>query len=351
MQDRRLDTRGIFTRARAAVRRPPADGRFLAETAEVVTDLARIADIARELAAGPVTGKRIAELLPHQEPAVCKQDGAGFRQWGKKGKWKDAAKACGKSTAFGEQLSSAGEAHYWACDAAYREFCGALGQMAFQRFVAEFTALKELYAQYKRDAALLDFDDLLHHARDLLAACEPVRQALARRYPRILVDEFQDTDPLQAEILWRLAGEGIPSLAWQERQIRPGALFLVGDPKQAIYRFRGADVATYLAAKNALAARDPASILEISANFRSQAPILEFVNQNFAGMLDVAQGQPGFVALAPVRQSGDRPAVATFEITVEDRHKGDKGLIVDELIGRRRQLDECRQVRLHPLGD
>ena len=68
-------------------------------------------------------------------------------------------------------------------------------------------------------------------------------------------------------------------------------------------------------------------------------------------MLDVAQGQPGFVALAPVRQSGDRPAVATFEITVEDRHKGDKGLIVDELIGRRRQLDECRQVRLHPLGD
>jgi len=101
-----------------------------------------------------------------------------------------------------------------------------------------------LYAQYKRDAALLDFDDLLHHARNLLATCEPVRQALARRYPRILVDEFQDTDPLQAEILWRLAGEGIPSLAWQERQIRPGALFLVGDPKQAIYRFRGADVAT-----------------------------------------------------------------------------------------------------------
>ena len=128
-----------------------------------------------------------------------------------------------------------------------------------------------------------------------------------------------------------LGRRGIPSLPWQERQIRPGALFLVGDPKQAIYRFRGADVATYLAAKNALAARDPASILEISANFRSQAPILEFVNQNFAGMLDAAQGQPGFVALAPVRQSGDRPAVATFEITVEDRHKGDRGLIVDEL--------------------
>jgi len=48
-------------------------------------------------------------------------------------------------------------------------------------------------------------------------------------------------------------------------------------------------------------------------------------------MLDAVQGQPGFVALAPVRQSGDQPAVATFEIAVEDRHKGDRGLIVDEL--------------------
>jgi ATP-dependent exoDNAse (exonuclease V) beta subunit len=69
----------------------------------------------------------------------------------------------------------------------------------------------------------------------------------------ILVDEFQDTDPLQAEILWRLCGEGEGSSPWHERVIRPGALFVVGDPKQAIYRFRGADVETYLLAKRALA--------------------------------------------------------------------------------------------------
>ena len=65
---------------------------------------------------------------------------------------------------------------------------------------------------------------------------------LAARYPRVLVDEFQDTDPLQAEILWRLAGDGDTAGPWHELAIRPGALFLVGDPKQAIYRFRGADV-------------------------------------------------------------------------------------------------------------
>ncbi len=54
---------------------------------------------------------------------------------------------------------------------------------------------------------------------------------------------------IYAEILWRLAGEGDPASPWHELAIRPGALFLVGDPKQAIYRFRGADVQTYLVAK------------------------------------------------------------------------------------------------------
>ena len=102
-------------------------------------------------------------------------------------------------------------------------------------------------------------------------------------------------------------------------------------PKQAIYRFRGADVATYLAAKNALAEHDPSSILEISANFRSQPSILQFVNDNFASMLDVALGQPGFSALAPVRKSGDQSAVATFDILIEQRHRNDRGLIAKEL--------------------
>lgn len=301
------------------------------KTAEVVMDLAPIADIARNLAVGPITGKTIARMLAHKRPSACKNDSSDFTRWGKKGKWKDAAKAFGKSAAFGEALSAAGETHYWNCHNAYGDFRVMLGQMAFQRFVSEFSALTDIYAQYKRDAALMDFDDLLHHARDLLAKSEPVRQALAIRYPRILVDEFQDTDPLQAEILWRLAGEGARGGAWQERQIRPGALFLVGDPKQAIYRFRGADVATYLVAKKALADNDPTAILEISANFRSQSPILQFVNDNFASMLDLALGQPGFSALAPVRKSGEHPAVATFEILIEERHRNEKGLIAKEL--------------------
>ena len=303
-------------------------------TGELIADLARLADIARQAAAGPLTGRRIAELLFHEAPEACKKDDTAFRQWGRKGKWKEAARTVGRSAAQGEHLSATGEAHYQACGDAYKNFCARLSSLAFQRFVAEFDALGILYRDYKRNAALLDFDDLLQHARDLLKGNEPVRQALSRRYPRILVDEFQDTDPLQAEILWRLTGEGEPTLPWEERVIRPGALFLVGDPKQAIYRFRGADVETYLVAKHALATRDSAAILEITANFRSQAPILDFVNAHFSTMLDESQEQPGFTALTSVRASGDDPSVAGFEIVLNDQHRNSRGSLVVDLVRR-----------------
>lgn len=318
-------------------------------TGELIEDLARVAALAREAATGSLIGRRIAELLIHVPPQACKKDETAFKQWGRKGKWKDAAKALGRSTAHGEQLSAAGESHYQACGAAYQEFCAGLGALAFQRFVAEFDTLKELYHNYKRQAALLDFDDLLHHARDLIKANEPVRRALAGRYPRILVDEFQDTDPLQAEILWRLAGEGDTALPGQERAIRPGALFLVADPKQAIYRFRGADVETYLVAKRALSARDPAAIVEISANLRSQGPILDFVNDHLAGMLDESQGQPGFTALTAVRDRGEESSVAAFDIALDNRHRNVRGELMVDLV-RREEATVVANLLRHLIG-
>lgn len=303
-------------------------------TGELVEDLQRVAALGREAATEPLSGRRIADLLFHLAPEACKKDETAFKQWGRKGKWKDAAKAAGQSTAQGEQLSTAGETHYRACEAAYESFCAAIGTLAFQRFVAEFDALRSLYSDYKRDAALLDFDDLLHLARNLLTNNEAVRHALANRYRRILVDEFQDTDPLQAEILWRLAGDGDATAPWHEQVIRPGGLFLVGDPKQAIYRFRGADVETYLAAKQALAAHDPDAVLEITANFRSQPGVLTFVNTHFSSILNSAPGQPGFAALAAVRPQGDKPSVAAFDIAIGDEHRNTKGSLAVDLVRR-----------------
>ena len=126
--------------------------------------------------------------------------------------------------------------------------------------IAEVQPVLHRFRDHKRSSALLDFDDLIFAARDLLRDHDDVRRALAARFAHVLVDEFQDTDPLQTEIFWRLCGE--PPADGSIRtgpafQIRPGALFLVGDPKQAIYRFRGADVSAYVRARDAFRARIP----------------------------------------------------------------------------------------------
>ncbi len=193
------------------------------------------------------------------------------------------------------------------------------------RLASAMSALMEQWHDYKRDAALLDFDDLLYTARDLLARHELVRQALANRFWHVLVDEFQDTDPLQIDVLWRLCGE--PAKNGNKdplmRTLRPGALFLVGDPKQAIYRFRGADVNAYLAARAAIG---ETAILTITANFRSVKPILDFVNMRFASSLSTAQGQPGFTALSSTCNAPKNTlTAAALDVTVDaEKPKSDE---------------------------
>src|SRR5213596_1832768 len=105
--------------------------------------------------------------------------------------------------------------------------------------------LLDRYDEMKRARGKLDFVDLLLKVRDLLVKDRPVREYLQHQFKYIFVDEFQDTDPLQAEVLLLLAADDPGQADW--RQVRPvaGKLFIVGDPKQAIYRFRRADVETY----------------------------------------------------------------------------------------------------------
>src|SRR3546814_15956287 len=151
--------------------------------------------------------------------------------------------------------------------------------------IAEAQPILQRYRDYKRSAALLDFDDLIFAARDLLRGHDDVRGALAGRYTHVLVDEFQDTDPLQVEIFWRLCGEppdGDPTDDWTAFRIRPGVLFMVGDPNQAIYRFRGADVSTYVRARDASTARAADSVLSIPTNFRPSASTPTYVNNLLA---------------------------------------------------------------------
>ena len=294
------------------------------DTANVIDDLQQFKCLVDEARKGPLTGRSVAKLLLHVPPDCKHGTEARFVAWRKKGKWECATAAKGFGKPPGAQLCNVAQAHYDRCSDAYTAFVAAVAACAFAQFVAEFEPLAKLYADHKRQAALLDFDDLLYHARDLLAGNEPVRHALAQRYPRILVDEFQDTDPLQAEILWHLCGEGVQGAPWTARKLRAGSLFVVGDPKQAIYRFRGADVDTYLEAKRAIRAQDPDAVLEIVANFRSLKEIIDFANDQFRGLLSQENGQPGFTALQPTRLPRDeRPAVACFDVTIGDDHKTD----------------------------
>ncbi|MDA0232974.1 MAG: UvrD-helicase domain-containing protein, partial [Chloroflexi bacterium] len=140
------------------------------------------------------------------------------------------------------------------------------------------------YAAHRRAGGRPTFHDQLVLARELLRSSEEARSRFRERYRFILVDEFQDTDPVQIELLRLLAGSGRGGL-------RPGSLFVVGDPKQSIYRFRGADPVSAAGFSEEVAA----SVLRLplSENHRSLPGILKWVNTVFSGWMaeDEANGQ------------------------------------------------------------
>ncbi len=144
----------------------------------------------------------------------------------------------------------------------------------------EFAGATARYQALKTAAGALDFTDLLARARDLIKTNETVRGHLQRKFKRIFIDEFQDTDPIQAELLLLLASGDVHVHDWQETRPVPGKLFIVGDPKQAIYRFRGTDAETYWRVSR-LIERRGGRVLQLTTSFRSVPEIQRFVNAAF----------------------------------------------------------------------
>ena len=87
-------------------------------------------------------------------------------------------------------------------------------------------------------------------------------------------------------------------------RLRPGQLFLVGDPKQSVYRFRRADIRCYKQAKAAIQRQCPENVLAVTDNFRSRQPILDFVNQRFAAPLSSIGYEPLVCTIAPSGEAG-----------------------------------------------
>jgi ATP-dependent exoDNAse (exonuclease V) beta subunit len=350
-----------------------AFNRFLGELDEAEEETAAIAARFAEMAEAvefalaaddPASLMRLLVARPH--PDLCTRTGA-FSAYKKKGKWAAVAKRAGMAKADGDRLNDAANAHYKACCEAWTAMLETVASRVLADAIAEARPVLQRYRDYKRSAALLDFDDLIFAARDLLRTYDDIRRALAGRYAHVLVDEFQDTDPLQVEIFWHLCGdppEGAPAEDWTAFQIRPGALFLVGDPKQAIYRFRGADVGTYVRARDAFRAQDADSILSISTNFRSCAPILAYVNDRFEVPLS-GEGQPGFTMLDPFHPEPEGGlCVAALDVavadedgkaTAEQRRDGEAEAVAElcaRLIGSETILDrKSGEMRLCRAGD
>ena len=168
------------------------------------------------------------------------------------------------------------------------------------------------YREKKRKAGAVDFLDLLMRARDLVRDDDEVRHDFQRRFRYLLVDEFQDTDPLQAELLMLLAADEARAASAGPggsgaRPIRPGALFIVGDPKQSIYRFRRADVGVYREICDTLVARGAVRV-RLRTSFRSVPAIQRAVNAAFSVHMtgDRASLQADYVELQPAR--ADHPA-------------------------------------------
>ncbi|MFT7622996.1 MAG: ATP-dependent helicase/nuclease subunit A, partial [Myxococcota bacterium] len=173
--------------------------------------------------------------------------------------------------------------------------------------VAGYEALKERSGD-------LDFLDLLVRARNLLRDDARVRKELQQRFARVFVDEFQDTDPLQAEILLLLSADDPACSDWRAARPVPGKLFVVGDPKQSIYRFRRADVALYAGIKQQLADQG-ARVVQLSTSFRSTPSIQQVVNASFEPLMQGGPSQAGYVPLHPFRPEAEgQPSVIALPV-------------------------------------
>jgi len=172
--------------------------------------------------------------------------------------------------------------------------------------ISAITPAVEEFAHLRRRQGRLNFQDLLLLARDLLKNHPPVRRAFRERFTPILVDEFQDTDPIQAEVLLYLTGEEIAETDWRRLTPVAGSLFVVGDPKQSIYRFRRADIETYNCVRQRIL-ETGGQVYSLTTNFRSDGKICAWVNDVFSVLLPESSTgeQAAHVALVPYRPEGD----------------------------------------------
>lgn len=172
------------------------------------------------------------------------------------------------------------------------------------------------YEHKKRERGGLDFVDLLLLTRNLLKHDVQVRRYFQQRFRFLLVDEFQDTDPLQVEIIFFLAEQESRAAEWTEVKLQPGKLFLVGDPQQSIYRFRRADLQVYAAVREAIGHQG--ELLSLFSNFRTRTSAITWINETFAREFAAVGGdQPPYRPLKEMRTEQTDREVVVLPVPVD----------------------------------
>ena len=260
----------------------PSDKFFVHLTSKVIPELERLKTITHPL-------RRIAALSDLQSARADKL-AFGKGVGGAKGNWGGDVKRSKDlivelNEAIGEVVSNAKSA-------------------VIERFVGPIARNVLAAAQQRRAEGGLEFHDLLVLAREMLRTNDEARMALHERYTHLLLDEFQDTDPIQIELALRIAAAtSAGSERWQDLEVDGGRLFFVGDPKQSIYRFRRADIGLFLEARERFGPNG--TYAKLTTNFRTVEPILDWVNVLFTQLmgLGVSDRQPAYERLVAYRSA------------------------------------------------
>lgn len=257
-------------------------------------------------------------------------------------------------------------------------------QYVYARCIALLVKARDAAKAERRRRNTLSFNDLLLLTAEVLRTNTSVRRALQQKYRWLFVDEFQDTDPIQAEIMFLLAAKEAPRPTpsnsrassaktqgvcdWRGVELRPGALFVVGDPKQSIYRFRRADIDIYNEVRERLGGPNRANVVHLTTNFRSVAGLCGWANGVFAQPFPASPTAyaPAFGPLAPDpnRKTGSGPHLAAIvvpatvhpsQVAVEEAGYIARYIQSEVAAGRRKHGDFLiltrRKKRLRPYAD
>ena len=201
-----------------------------------------------------------------------------------------------------------------------------------QLFLTAWELVKDLAATVRAEFAkegILSFDDLIVKTRNLLQRDFYVRRQLKEKFDVLFVDEFQDTDPVQGELLLFLAEEKSSAAAyWPEVKLAPGKLIVVGDPKQSIYRFRGADITAYELFTDLILQQGGKKCF-LQCNFRSVPDIVSTANSVCSGaMVQEPTFQPAYVPIFPTKPAG-KSAVEWVFVALPEKERGSEKDKVD----------------------